>query len=106
VHVRRARPTHATHAHPIRGEPLAEPTRHKVEVQFQGHLIDEELVKWVNIKEIANQGRNMETMGYGLQDGFEDLQRLVMSYAQQNLEKVVRAVEVYGVGEWESPERT
>jgi hypothetical protein len=61
-------------------------------------IVNEELIKWENMRSMAAQGRHSEILGFGHRDGFESIQRLMMGYAQENLEKVAHALAVSALG--------
>jgi hypothetical protein len=43
---------------------------------------------------MAAEGRHLEFLGFGHREGFESIQRLMMGYAQENLDKVAQALAV------------
>jgi hypothetical protein len=43
---------------------------------------------------MAAQGRHLEFLGFGHREGFESIQRLMVGYAQEKLDKVAQALAV------------
>jgi hypothetical protein len=61
-------------------------------------LPPEEQSKGENIIRMAREGRELKVAGFGPMEGFDDIQRLAVVYAKENMDRVVQSLDVYALG--------